>query len=58
MPRKNPKRIGLKKLKILCESCGEPVDELYPDPRYKNFLPKYQKFYCFECKEKLEKRRH
>ncbi|MCX6743391.1 MAG: hypothetical protein NT116_04110 [Candidatus Parcubacteria bacterium] len=54
MPRKNPKRFGLKKQKILCESCGNPVEDLYPDPRYKNRLPENQKFCCLECKNKLE----
>jgi len=55
MPRKNPKRPGLKRPKMICESCNEPVNELFPDPRYKNGLPEDQKFCCFECKEEFKK---
>jgi hypothetical protein len=53
MPRKNPNRTGLKRPQMICDSCGEPVDELYPDPRYKNHLPINQKFCCFECKKEI-----
>jgi|GEM_PF-4809816 len=54
MPRKNPKRPGLKTPKIICDLCKEPVDELYLNPRYQNHSPKNQKFCCFECKKKIE----
>ncbi|OGY41891.1 MAG: hypothetical protein A2Y82_05570 [Candidatus Buchananbacteria bacterium RBG_13_36_9] len=54
MPRKNPKRPGLKRPQMICELCGNPVDGLYPDPRYKNHSSENQKFCCLECKRKLE----
>lgn len=54
MPRKHPKRKGLKKPIILCDCCHKPADSLHPDPRYKNAPLERQKFCCFKCKEKLE----